>query len=439
MRKGIQKILIILGIIVLSFINSFPAAALAFDFDVVSESVFIVVSGDVNGYEVSLGSGFAIDDSHIITNAHVITDKKNIAIGCYSETAENNIGDIHLVELVAINKDIDIAVLKIIETTLTPLKIADADTVKVGDDVYAIGAPEGLAYTLTKGTVSSKLRKIAGVDYIQTDTAINQGNSGGPLLNSNGEVIGVNTLKSSTSENIGLAIRIDFVMSYIERNNIIGSDSTEDTSSQVVNESSDYNTNSSYDIDSSEQEDGEYTYVPDYDNDDNSAIIYAILSVIGLILSILALVIKYSLRRTPKEIDLDVSNIYDKPVSKQELYTFDTQETSLIVEQEIKTGVCILTGNMQGYQFELQEGKTYTIGKDSNLANILFDASYNMVSRVHCTITYNAKFDKYFVIDSSLNGTYYENGTRLAKNTRTPISRGTVLKLADDMCKILLK
>lgn len=430
MRRSIQKILIAFGVIVLSFMNSFSAAALAFDFDTVSKSVFIVVSGDSNGYEAALGSGFAIDDSHIVTNAHVITDKNNIAIGCYSETAENNIGDVHIAELVSINEDIDIAILKINGTTLTPLKIADADTVNVGDDVYAIGAPEGLAYTLTNGTVSSKLREIGGVDYIQTNTAINHGNSGGPLLNNKGEVIGVNTMKLSTSENIGFAIRMDFVMSYIEQNCLIGSDSIDGSSSRFSSEFSN--------IDSSEQKDNKYTYVPDYDNDDNF-VVYVLISVIGLIVSILILIIKYALGRTRKEVNSNISDSYDKPVSKQEPYTVDTQETSILIERKMKTAVCVLTGNMEGRQFEIEDGKTYTVGKDAGLANILLDASYNTVSRVHCTITYNAKFDKYFVIDCSSNGTYFENGTRLAKNARTPVVRGTVLKLADDMCKISLK
>ena len=102
----------------------------------------------------------------------------------------------------------------------------------------------------------------------------------------------------------------------------------------------------------------------------------------------------------------------------------------------IFNGIQVLTGSMEGRQFELVDGKTYTIGKDSNLANILIDASYNMVSRVHCTITYSAKFDKYFVIDCSSNGTFLQNGVRISKNTRTPIARGTIVKLADDSCTI---
>ena len=114
----------------------------------------------------------------------------------------------------------------------------------------------------------------------------------------------------------------------------------------------------------------------------------------------------------------------------------EQKETEKEDTKVILNGIQVITGSMEGRQFELEDGKTYTIGKDASLANILFDASYNMVSRVHCTVTYNAKFDKYFVIDCSSNGTYFENGTRLAKNTRTPVTRGTILKLADDNCLI---
>ena len=117
-----------------------------------------------------------------------------------------------------------------------------------------------------------------------------------------------------------------------------------------------------------------------------------------------------------------------EPIEKNE----DEKENN----NAILNGIQVLTGSMEGRQFELVDGKTYTVGKDSNLANILFDASYNMVSRVHCTITYSAKFDKYFVIDCSSNGTFLQNGVRISKNTRTPIARGTIVKLADDSCTI---
>ena len=101
------------------------------------------------------------------------------------------------------------------ETTFTPLQTAGLSELNLGDDVYAIGAPNSLSYTLTKGVISSKERKVGSQSFIQTDAAINTGNSGGPLLNDAGKVIGVNSYKISNSEGIGLAIPIETVINYL--------------------------------------------------------------------------------------------------------------------------------------------------------------------------------------------------------------------------------
>lgn len=105
---------------------------------------------------------------------------------------------------------------------------------------------------------------------------------------------------------------------------------------------------------------------------------------------------------------------------------------------QITNGIQILTGKMQGKQLALTDGKAYTIGKDAGIVDICLDTSCKMVSRVHCTVTYDAKFNKYFVTDCSSNGTFFANGTRLAKNARTPVPKGTILRLADDNCRIKL-
>lgn len=105
---------------------------------------------------------------------------------------------------------------------------------------------------------------------------------------------------------------------------------------------------------------------------------------------------------------------------------------------KVTTGICLLTGKMKDRQFAVETGKTYTVGKDASYADICLEAAYNMVSRVHCTIAYDAKIDKYFVTDCSSNGTFYENGIRLPKNARTPIPHGTILCLANNNCRIKL-
>ena len=99
-----------------------------------------------------------------------------------------------------------------------PLEVGDCEKIKVGDEIYAIGAPRSLDYTLTKGVISNKSRSIGFNKYIQIDAAINSGNSGGPLLNNKGQVIGVNSMKISDAEGIALAIPITSVISFMEGN-----------------------------------------------------------------------------------------------------------------------------------------------------------------------------------------------------------------------------
>lgn len=203
----LKRITITLFVLAMILDSSISAYAIGFDTEEVYNSVFVVYSGN------SMGSGFAIGENCIITNAHVISNQYDVRIETYG-------GEIERAFIVSIDERIDIAVIGVSDASFTPLHVADLSTVNVGDDVYAIGAPNSLAFTLTKGVVSSKKRIVSRQKYIQTDAAINSGNSGGPLLNDAGEVIGVNSYKMSDSEGIGLAIPIDVVVSYLETGEI---------------------------------------------------------------------------------------------------------------------------------------------------------------------------------------------------------------------------
>ena len=144
---------------------------------------------------VSLGSGFVIDkDGYIVTNYHVIESARQIEV--------NFSGDDRVqATIVGVDPSTDLALLKINAQAraLTPLPLGDSDAVRVGDAVVAIGNPFGLERTVTAGIVSALQREITAPNgytidkVIQTDAGINQGNSGGPLLNAQGEVIGVNS------------------------------------------------------------------------------------------------------------------------------------------------------------------------------------------------------------------------------------------------------
>jgi serine protease Do len=155
----------------------------------------------------SLGSGFIVDTSGVVvTNNHVIADADEINVIM-------NDGTKIKAEIVGIDKKTDLAVLKFAPPRqLVAVKFGDSDKLRLGDWVVAIGNPFSLGGTVTAGIVSAKNRDISSGpydSYIQTDAAINRGNSGGPLFNLDGEVIGVNTLiisPSGGSIGIGFAV-----------------------------------------------------------------------------------------------------------------------------------------------------------------------------------------------------------------------------------------
>lgn len=200
----LQKVLLSI-ICVVAVLLALPLSASAIEFKAEDKynSVFVVTSGN------SLGSGFAVGENCIVTNAHVLENPNNIVLTTYT-------GEKHSAYLVGVDQDKDVAILGVKDVKFTSLVIADYKTLNTGDDVYAIGAPKSMAYTLTKGVISAKEREIGKYKYIQTDAAINEGNSGGPLLNSEGNVIGINTLKMSDSEGIGLAIPMTVVSEFVK-------------------------------------------------------------------------------------------------------------------------------------------------------------------------------------------------------------------------------
>ena len=156
-----------------------------------------------------LGSGFIInDEGYVVTNNHVISGADQITV-----IFNNGIDEISA-ELVGTDPKTDIAVLKIDPSSVNiqSLNWGDSDVSRVGDIVLAIGNPLGLGGTVTSGIISSINRDIGGgpyVDFIQTDAAINRGNSGGPLFNLDGEVIGINSMIiSQTGGSVGLGFSI---------------------------------------------------------------------------------------------------------------------------------------------------------------------------------------------------------------------------------------
>lgn len=164
----------------------------------------------------SLGSGVVVTaEGHIITNNHVVDQVDEIEV-------QLSDGRTKKAKLIGADAMVDLAVLKIDEPGLKPLKLGDSDSVQVGDFVVAIGNPFGFEETVTDGIISSRGRpnRVDGFgDYLQTNAAINPGNSGGPLVNLRGEVIGINTAiisRSGGSQGIGFAIPSNSVKTALE-------------------------------------------------------------------------------------------------------------------------------------------------------------------------------------------------------------------------------
>ena len=163
------------------------------------------------------GTGFVWDEKgHIVTNFHVVQGGNSFVVTFHNNKKQ------YKADVVGIAPKQDIAVLKLKELppNLKPIRIGSSSNLQVGQIALALGNPFGFDHSLSKGIISAVGRKIDGIggvkihDMIQTDASINQGNSGGPLLNSTGELIGVNTMivsRSGSSAGLGFAVPIDSV------------------------------------------------------------------------------------------------------------------------------------------------------------------------------------------------------------------------------------
>jgi len=165
----------------------------------------------------SLGSGFVLwEEGYVLTNHHVVRNADEIVVR-FKDRREQ------VAKLVGSDERSDLALLKVEREDLSPVQIGNSDDLEVGNWVVAIGSPFGFEQTVTAGIVSAKGRSLSSgqyVPFIQTDVAINQGNSGGPLFNLDGEVVGINSqIYSRTGgyQGISFAIPIDMAISVAEQ------------------------------------------------------------------------------------------------------------------------------------------------------------------------------------------------------------------------------
>ncbi len=167
-----------------------------------------------------MGSGAVIDaGGYIITNAHVVSNARRVQVVLPGASSDDGVRSLTTprartvdAQIIGVAREIDLALLKVDDVNLPPLAIADYDEVRQGEMVFAFGSPEGLRGTVTMGIVSTSARQPNPDNplvYVQTDAPINHGNSGGPLVNVSGQLVGINTYivsESGGSQGIGFAI-----------------------------------------------------------------------------------------------------------------------------------------------------------------------------------------------------------------------------------------
>jgi serine protease Do len=179
----------------------------------VRDSTVVISVMGRDGERSSLGSGFAIDNKGLIaTNLHVIGEARPIVV----TTADARRFDV--TEIYATDQAMDLAVIRVDAKNLNPLELGDSDKIKQGQDVIAIGNPRGFEHSVVSGIVSG-VRKIEGKPLIQLAIPIEQGNSGGPVLDRNGRVLGLVTMKSVVSENLGFAVAINALKPLLKKPN----------------------------------------------------------------------------------------------------------------------------------------------------------------------------------------------------------------------------
>lgn len=201
----------IFGIICCLLLGSARAAQLPEVVEAVEPAIVTIRSGTARQ---SVGAGFLVNpDGILVTNQHVVGKARTVSVELKDKQSYNG-------TVVYADATLDIALVKLPVHNLPVLEIGDLSRVKKGATVFAIGAPQGKSQTVTSGIISNLDVEVKGRHYLQTDTALNPGNSGGPLLDEQGRVIGVCTASLKDAQNVGLAIPITEVLKVLEREQI---------------------------------------------------------------------------------------------------------------------------------------------------------------------------------------------------------------------------
>jgi Flp pilus assembly protein TadD len=208
-ERVIRRVLVVICLLLVTALLPSPAEAASAEvvFSTASGAVVIVEARDADGSVRTLGSGVAVAPGLIVTNFHVVRNGKSIVV--------RQAGKKQSASIAASDARRDLSLLRLKETRLSPVGMRASSSLRVGERVYAIGAPEGLELSLSEGVVSA-LRPVVDGSYIQTSAAISHGSSGGGLFDSSGRLIGITTFTIVKGQNLNFAIPTDWITALLD-------------------------------------------------------------------------------------------------------------------------------------------------------------------------------------------------------------------------------
>lgn len=386
-RGGIGfHLTIMLVSIILLFSLVLPVKAEERSIDELRNSVVRILCYGVDG-GLYIGTGFAVGTDepvrHIVTNLHVV--QPNLEGVTVLLSKEDQIP----AKVIAYDQVKDLAVLELNQDLYMrpPMVLGDSELVKASDDVYALGFPGDADLiddtpsgdpddvTITRGIIS-KISTQGGRGIFQVDVSINSGNSGGPLVNEHGQVIGINTFKVSSASGINGVVRIDELIPMLESRGI----------EYLNGDSSEKSENKSIPI----------------------GLIVGIIGIILLVLVFILFLVIYLVKKKGKN-----PNRARRNLPQNEGYPMNA------VRPVLKG----LTGYFAGQTVQLDRN-VVSIGRDPNQCQLVYPDSMDEISRRHCSIRFDEVNHIFTIEDSSSNGTYLLSGERIPERKATQLRTG---------------
>ncbi|HWP97262.1 MAG TPA: trypsin-like peptidase domain-containing protein [Syntrophomonadaceae bacterium] len=395
-----------------------------------TKSIVRVVTFDDKGNPIDLGTGFAVGASEpikfIVTNYHVV------APNLYGVQIFRSADDLIPADVFQVLPNSDVAILQLRSPLyqIPPLPIANQSMASGGEDIYTLGFPGGeisdwmTSYakdvTITKGVISKKTTW-NGTNVYQIDAPINPGNSGGPLINKDGEVLGINTFTMRDKANINGSVFIDYMSDVLDSRGIsykkAGSSATTATTTPAATSASTPAATTTAPATAPKAEEKKSNNLP---------IFLGIGGVAVVAIIVLVVVLTSKGKKTPP-MPLNASPVppmqnFVPPMSSG----VDSSPVTTAAQRQTKPRAVLkgVSGQFAGQEVDFSTGSV-SIGRDPRLCQVVFPQTETDISRKHCTIRFDAGSKTFTLEDSSSNGTF------LSSNEKLETGRPYTLKSGD--------